>query len=113
MNEERLQQEIVIWFNNNYCLKNNNPRCMVFSIPNDSSNFMETKRKVNTGLLRGVSDLILIIPNKIIFVELKRENGKQSEAQKEFEARVTALGFEYYLIRSLIKFQFLVAQLKI
>ena len=74
---------------------------------------METKRKVNTGLLRGVSDLIVIIPNKIIFVELKKEKGIQSEAQKEFQKRIELLGFEYYLIRSLNQFKFLVAQLKI
>lgn len=102
--EEQLQQEVVIWFNNNYCLKTQNERCMIFSVPNDSSNFMETKRKVNTGLLRGVSDLIVIIPNKILFIELKTEKGVQSIVQKEFEERIIKLGFNYYLVRSLSDF---------
>jgi len=105
MTEEQIQQQIVIWFNNNYCLKTNEPRNMIFSVPNDSSNFMETKRKVNTGLLKGVSDLIVILPNKTLFIELKTETGIQSPVQKEFEERVKALGFEYYLIRSLTQFQ--------
>lgn len=78
---------------------------MIFSVPNDSSNFMETKRKVNTGLLKGVSDLIVAIPNKILFIELKTETGKQSMVQKEFEERIIKLGFEYHLIRSLEQFK--------
>jgi len=108
MTEEQLQQQIVIWFNNTYCLKSNDQRCMIFSVPNDSSNFMETKRKVNTGLLKGVSDLIVILPNKVLFIELKTEIGIQSQVQKEFESRVTALGQEYHLVRSLPQFQQLI-----
>jgi hypothetical protein len=105
MTEEQLQQQIILYYNNNFCLKAHNPRNIIFSVPNDSSNFMETKRKVNTGLLRGVSDLIIIIPNKILFIELKIEKGIQSEVQKEFQKRVEALGFEYHLVRSLEQFK--------
>lgn len=105
MSEENLQQQIVIWFSNNYCLKTHDPRCCIFSVPNDSSNFMETKRKVNTGLLKGVSDLIVIMPNKMMFVELKTEIGVQSAVQKDFEQRITALGYEYHVIRSLAQFK--------
>jgi len=104
-NEESIQQEIVIWFNNKFCLKTSDPRCMIFSVPNDSSNFMETKRKVNTGLLKGVSDLIIIIPNKILFIELKTETGIQSTVQKDFQSRIENLGYEYRLIRSLEQFK--------
>ena len=105
-NEESIQQEIVIWFNNNFCLKSSEPRCMIFSVPNDSSNFMETKRKVNTGLLKGVSDLIVITPNgKILFIELKTETGTQSTVQKDFQSRIELLGYEYHLIRSLESFK--------
>jgi hypothetical protein len=104
-NEESIQQEIVIWFNNKFCLKTSEPRCMIFSVPNDSSSFMETKRKVNTGLLKGVSDLIVIIPNKILFIELKTEIGIQSAVQKDFQSRIELLGYEYHLIRSLTAFQ--------
>ena len=105
MSEENLQQQCVMWFNNKFCLKTSEPRCIIFSVPNDSSNFMETKRKVNTGLLKGVSDLIVIIPNKILFIELKTETGIQSLVQKDFESRITALGYEYNLIRSLTAFK--------
>jgi len=105
MSEENLQQQCVLWFNNKFCLKTNVPRCMIFSVPNDSSNFMETKRKINTGLLKGVSDLIVIIPGKVLFIELKTETGTQSAVQKDFQNRIELLGFKYHLARSLKEFQ--------
>ena len=108
--EAKIQQDIVLWFNNNYCLKHHNPRCMIFSVPNDSINAIETKRKVNTGLLRGVSDLIVVLPNKILFVEIKTEKGVQSEYQKDFQNRVELLGFEYHIIKNLETFKKIFAQ---
>jgi len=105
MNENNIQQEIVVWFNNNYCLKSHKNRCMIFSVPNDSINPIETKRKINTGLLKGASDLIVILPNRILFIEVKTEKGVQSDNQKEFQNRVQVLGFEYKLVRSLTEFK--------
>jgi hypothetical protein len=81
---------------------------LIFSVPNDGKNMMEQMRKKATGLLAGVSDLIVIQPNRIIFIEVKTERGVQSESQKQFENDVKALGFEYYLVRSLNEFKNLV-----
>jgi hypothetical protein len=104
MTEEQLQQQIFIWFNNNYCLKNQEPRGIIFSVANEST--YNNKKFKNTGVLSGVSDMILILPNKqLIFMELKTEKGKQSEKQIEFQQRVELLGFEYWLIRSLEDFK--------
>lgn len=104
--EAKIQQNIVLWYNNNYCLNHHSPRGLIFSVPNDSINAIETKRKVNTGLLKGVSDLIVITPNgKILFIEIKTETGIQSPAQKDFQARITSLNYEYHLVRSLGEFQ--------
>jgi hypothetical protein len=58
-----------------------------------------------TGLISGVSDLIVILPNKVIFIEVKTETGKQSDNQKLFKEKVTNLGFEYLIVRSLSEFQ--------
>jgi hypothetical protein len=110
MNENIIQQQIYLWFNNNYCLKTHKNRCMIFSVPNDSINAIETKRKINTGLLKGASDLIVVLPNKILFVELKTEKGIQSDNQKDFQNRIELLGFEYYVIRSLEQFKQLIWQ---
>ena|SRR6187431_2858061 len=106
MTESKLQQDIYNFFHNTYCLKHHNPRCMIFAVPNGGTrNAMEAITLKATGLLAGVSDLIVIIPNKILFVELKTEIGIQSEVQKDFQSRIELLGYEYHLIRSLTAFQ--------
>ena len=109
INENNLQAEIYKWFNNNYCLKSHNPRALIFSIPNGGTrNIREAMTFKATGLLKGASDLVVIFPNgKLCFVELKTDKGVQSAEQKDFECRVSSLGFEYHLIRSLEDFKLL------
>lgn len=103
--ESRIQQEIVMWFRNNYCRINNEPRCQIFSVPNERSNTKEQMRMLATGLLSGVSDLIVMIPDKVLFVEVKDEKGRQSAKQMDFQERAESLGFEYFLVRSLEDFK--------
>lgn len=105
ISESKLQQEIVLWFRNNYCLKFHNPRLMIYSVPNERASKVERMRMKNIGALSGVADLTVVLPNKIIFVELKVGYNKQSDTQKEFENRVISLGFEYHLVRSLEDFK--------
>lgn len=71
-----------------------------FSIPNGVHlTTIQSKIAVAEGLLHGVSDLIVLIPNKVIFAEIKNPNGKgkQSDKQKEFQQAVENLGFEYLI----------------
>ena len=105
--ESALQQQIFNWYNNNYCLKNMTKRGLMFSIPNGGTrNIMEAMTLKATGLLKGASDLVVILPNgKLIFVELKQPKGVQSPEQKDFENRVILLGFEYHIIKSLDEFK--------
>lgn len=105
--ENKLQQECVIWYTNTHCLKHHNPRGLIMSIPNGGSrDVREAMTMKLTGLLKGASDLILILPNKkLIFVELKLENGRQSIEQIDFENRVKELGYEYFLCRNLEDFK--------
>lgn len=106
MTEDQIQSECVKWFNNNYCLKHHVPRCAIFSVPNGGfRNKVEAMKLVATGMKAGVSDLIVLLPNRALFIELKTETGKQSDSQKEFEQIVKALGFDYYIIRNLESFQ--------
>lgn len=106
MTEDKLQQNCFIWFNNQYCLNYHNPKCVIFSVPNGGSrNLLEAKRLKATGLKAGVSDLIVLMPERCIFIEMKTEKGYQSDKQKEFEQSVKDLGFEYHLIRSFEQFQ--------
>jgi hypothetical protein len=98
MTEDQLQQKIVIDFRNRN-LKNDN---LIFSVPNGGSrNQLEAMKLKKTGTMAGVSDLIIIVPNRILFLELKTEKGIQSEVQKNFQNKVEALGFKYCLIRNL------------
>ena len=105
MTEAKIQQEIFLWFNNNFCLPKHNPKCSIFSVPNETSNVKEMMFKKATGLVSGVSDLIVLLPNKCMFVEVKTAIGKQSKKQISFEKTVTNLGFEYHLVRSLKDFK--------
>jgi len=110
--ESRIQQEIVMWFRNNYCLRHHSPRCCIFSVPNERGDKKELMSMVQTGLYKGVSDLIVVLPNEVLFVEVKDDKGRQSEAQKEFEATVKGLGFRYYIVRSVEQFQNIPEMLK-
>ncbi len=59
---------------------------------------MQAKRAKLEGILPGVSDLILLLPNKrVYFIEIKNPNGKgrQSPYQRQFEENVRALGHDY------------------
>lgn len=105
--ELKIQASIVEWFTNNYCLEINNLKCVIFSVPNElaGGNAVATMQAKASGLLEGVSDLILVIPNKVVFVEVKTETGRQKDAQIKFEKNIKNLGFEYWLIRSLSQFQ--------
>lgn len=103
--ENRIQQEIFMYFNNTFCTSKNEPRSIIFSVPNDSKDLKEQLRKKATGLMAGVSDLIVIHNGNVLFVEVKDHKGRQSEKQKQFQELVEAQGFKYYLVRSLEEFK--------
>ena len=111
MKENKIQSSAVQWFTNNYCLKHHNPKCIIFSVPNEAIQKMAWKQ-INTfkamGLKSGVSDVIVLLEGKVLFVEFKTEKGAQSDNQKRFQEDVQALGFEYHICRSLEGFQELV-----
>jgi hypothetical protein len=103
--EDQIQAEIYKWFHNEYCTKFNNPRCCIFAVPNGGLRSKQEAMKLkSTGVVAGVSDLIILMPNKCIFVEVKTDIGRQSDKQKDFEKIVKALNFEYHLVRSLEDF---------
>lgn len=73
----------------------------VFAVPNGQRlNLIRAQLAVREGLTKGVSDLIILLPNqKVFFVEIKNPNkqGKQSPEQKAFEQLVTKYGHTYLL----------------
>ena len=53
------------------------------------------------GYQKGQSDLVLILPNRVVFAEIKNgKAGRQSEDQKKFENKIRKLGHEYLIWRS-------------
>ena len=109
MSESNIQSEIYKWYNNNYCLKHHNPRNIIFSVPNGSNRSIQEAIMLKaTGLLAGVSDLILVHNGKVIFVEVKQPNKKQQPNQIDFEQRVIAHGLNYFVVTSLDEFIFAV-----
>jgi len=93
--EETIQKEII-----NFCKLNN---VLIFCVPNEATR--NNSKFIGMGVLAGVSDLVLILENRVIFVELKNHKGIQSEKQKEFEIKVLKLEHQYIIIRSLDEFK--------
>lgn len=116
--EAKIQQEIAMFYRNDFCLKHHVPRCMILSIPNES-NEQKAMRLMMTGLYPGAADLLIIHGGGLtrpipihFFVECKapdnksgpRKNG-QSQKQIDFEDHCKAMGIGYYLVTSCEQFK--------
>jgi hypothetical protein len=80
-------------------------RIFAFSVPNELlGGARGAARKMTLfralGLRSGVSDLVVVLPGKILFLEIKTPTGKQSESQKVFQSMVESLGHQYAIARS-------------
>lgn len=115
--ENKIQQEIFTWYNNTFCLKHHQPRCLIASIPNGGKRDpREAMTLKGTGLYTGFSDLIVIHVSswlgekciKTMYVEVKTPSGILSSDQKEFMNHVESLGQCYHVVRSLDEFQSLI-----
>lgn len=125
ISESSIQQSCFLWLNNTYGLKHHSPRLKMFSVSNEAILLMASILKsyrvpesiVNKataltidkmksmGMVNGVSDTIVVLPNKTLFCEFKTSVGVQSTSQKEFQQIVTDLGQEYHVVRSLEQFK--------
>ena len=103
--ESLLQASCVQWFKNNYCLKHQKPRYDIFSVPNEAT--WNNNNFKAMGVRKGTSDLVVVM-NKVIFIEMKDQKGSQSDDQIDFEEVVTELGHNYHIIRSLEQFKQLI-----
>jgi hypothetical protein len=97
-NEALIQQSII-----QYCKYNS---IFVFHIPNGGSRFIrEAVNLKKQGVLAGVCDLIVVLRDKILFVEVKAPKGKQQETQIAFQKDVEKLNHKYFIVRSLDEFR--------
>ena len=84
------QVRLVNWFRDNF----KEPDYIIFAVPNGGfRGIKEAGRLKAEGVLSGVSDLIILTHGKVIFLEMKKLNGKLSDKQKEFNDNVEYLCF--------------------
>ena len=104
--ESDMQQRCVAWFRFQY------KRELLFAVPNGGKSpgtakerAIAGKRLEKEGVLAGVSDLILVCDGSVTFLEAKTEDGTQSDEQRLFQAMAEAMGWPYFIFRSLEEFQ--------
>lgn len=103
--EHNLQTACVNWFRYQYPTFSK----MLIAVPNGGRRDAITGAMLKAeGVLAGVADLILLIPNRryhSLLIELKTKSGTQSKAQKEWQQEVERLGYsKYILVRSIEEF---------
>lgn len=106
--ESIIQSKCVEWFKNTYCLKHNTERFDIFSVPNEAT-YKNNQFKA-MGVRNGASDLVVVLKNKVLFIEMKDPKGNQSESQLDFQNVVTNLNHQYHIIRSVEQFKELIWQ---
>lgn len=100
--EDAIQAECFQWFWNTYP----DLRYTMFAVPNGGARHLfEANRLKATGVVAGVSDLVWIKKDKVIFIEMKNEVGEQSKQQKAFEDAVTRHGHLYIVLRGVQEFK--------
>ena len=95
--EYLIQKDAVTWFKYQY------PHYVIFSVPNEATYRNKTYFS-GLGVMTGVSDVIVLLPNKPLFIEFKSKTGRQSVEQKAFQQKIEGLGYKYQLVRSVDDF---------
>lgn len=103
--EAQLQEACVRWFTYSY----QQYEKLFFAVPNGGSrNQIEAYNLKLQGVTPGVSDLILLVPNKTyhaLCIEMKHGKGKQTEHQIMFQNSVEAAGYQYTVCRTFEEFE--------
>lgn len=102
--EHKLQSTCVRWFRTQYPAL----RESLFAVPNGGMRNKATAARLKAeGVVPGVSDLLLLYPAgtyHALCIEMKTPKGRQSEAQKQWQATVEKAGYRYALCRTLDDF---------
>lgn len=113
--ESKLQTACVKWFRMQYRQYNK----LLFAIGNGGQRSkIEAGIMKGEGVVAGVADMMLAVSNynlpkeaRLIhglFIEFKVGKNKQTAEQKAFEAKVTAQGYQYAVVRSIDEFMSLI-----
>lgn len=99
--ESVLQTACVKWFRLQY------PDLIIYAVPNGGSrNIREAQRLKTEGVLAGVADLVVLLPQgKSLYIEMKVKGNKQTDNQKEFQKIAENLGHPYTVCYSFEEFK--------
>ena len=95
--EHTLQLECIAWFRNEY---ERYKKGFIVPVVNE----LAYKRK-DVLIKEGCSDLIVFLPGRALFFELKVRYNTQQDNQIEFQKLVEGLGFNYFIARSTNEFK--------
>lgn len=102
--ESRIQMHCVQWFRTQY------PDLWMnlFAVPNGGARGAITAKILKAeGVVAGVSDLILLVPNREhpgLCIEMKYGDNRQTKTQKMFQIAVTRYQYKYVVCKSLEQF---------
>lgn len=99
--ESVLQTACVKWFRLQY------PDFIIYAVPNGGSrNVREAQRLKAEGVLAGVADLVIMLPQgKSLYIEMKVKGNKQTDNQKDFQKIAETLGHPYTVCYSFEEFK--------
>lgn len=99
--ESILQTACVRWFRLQY------PDLIIYAVPNGGSrNVREAQRLKAEGVLAGVADLVVLLPQgKSLYIEMKVKGNRQTENQKAFQDKAIILGHPYTVCYSFEEFK--------
>lgn len=81
---------------------------MLFHVQNKARNAIEGSKFKALGVVAGVSDFVLILHGSVWFIELKEGDGKQSNEQVTFMAKVEQRRHQYRIVRTFEEFKSLI-----
>lgn len=103
--EEDIQAASVKWFSYQY----QELKRLLVAIPNGGHrNVREASRLKKGGVVSGVSDLVLFVPNNhfhALLIEMKAPTGKQTALQASWQVLAEAQGYKYIVCRSFDQFK--------
>ena len=99
--ESILQTACVKWFRLQY------PDLIIYAVPNGGSrNVREAQRLKAEGVLAGVADLVVLLPQgKSLYIEMKVKGNRQTDNQKAFQGKAITLGHPYTVCYSFEEFK--------
>jgi hypothetical protein len=99
--EHDIQKSCVEWFRTTY------PDWLIFSVPNEAT-FKSKHKYKESGVLSGITDLVLVTDLETVYIEMKSATGRCSKVQKEVQEKLKTLGHKVYVCRSLEAFKVIV-----